>query len=132
MWKDKVLNPQLIKILFKDENLSLSRIKMRNVQLIIGIDLVCVMIFDLENYLTSPPAKWVEKGYNTVQMRLSFIQSSIRIAKMSGSNAVGTLNIEYTGKEFEVSHANEENDDRVMLHCGWIHVDKIEGYQEGV
>jgi len=130
MWKEKVINPQIIKSLFKDEDLSLERISMGDIQFVIGGALTCRMSYELENYLKNPPAKWVAKGCNTVQMQLAFIQATVRIAALSGSNAPGTLSIQVVETGFEVDYLNHENNDRLSLHCSWIHVDKVEGYMQ--
>jgi hypothetical protein len=36
MWQEKVMNPQLIKSIFKDDNLSLERIKVSDIRLVVG------------------------------------------------------------------------------------------------
>lgn len=130
MWQEKVLNPQIIKSLFKEDNLSLERIKMSDIQFVVGGTLICKVNYDLENYLRNPPTKWVAKGYNTVQVQLSFIESTVRIAELSGSTASGTLAIECVETGFEVNYLNHENSDRLTMPCNWIHVDKIEGYTQ--
>ncbi|WP_369810634.1 Imm50 family immunity protein [Hymenobacter cheonanensis] len=132
MWQEKVMNPQLIKSLFKDDYLSLERIKVSDIRFVIRGTLICILNYDLENYLTSPPAKWVAKGYNTVQMQLSLIQATVSIAELSGSSAAGTLSIECVEDGFDVAYVNHENDNKLVLHCSWIHVDKVEGYAQSI
>lgn len=130
MWQEKVINPQIIRSLFKDEDLSLERIVMGGIQFITGGTLICIMSYDLEKYLENPPAKWIARGCNTVQMQLSFIQSTVRRAELSGSNALGTLSIQVVETGFEVNYLNHENNDRLSLHCSWIHVDRVECYMQ--
>jgi hypothetical protein len=127
MWTQKVLNPQLIKSLFGDENLSLERIEMHEIKLIVGVDLLCVMSFDLEHYLQKPPVKWIQKGFNTVQMQLSFINSTVDFINLGGSSQTGALLIDDNGPGFIASYLSGDSS-RLSIGCNWIHVDKIEGY----
>lgn len=87
------------------------------------------IVFDLPDYPSSPPAKWVAQGFTTVQLTLScFGAEEIRLTGW-GTDVVGDLTLERVGDRTGVALNSPAA--TLTLTALVVDVQKISAYQQG-
>ena len=88
-----MLNPLIIKGIFKDEISSLKQVKMCRLALDFGAELLGKFYFDLNIFPISAPNKWLQRKCDTVSFNISLIDSKFTTLSIQGGAIVGDLEI---------------------------------------
>jgi hypothetical protein len=128
MWAEQVLNPKVISSIFKNDVPSLKEIKMQEIALLFSGDLLCRMSFDLKEFPSEAPLKWVQSKYNRVQISLALIEANVNHFSVGGGMLVGDLSIVLKDSEFEIEFKTDNGYLVFQASAKWIHVDKVSGY----
>ena len=128
MWTEHILNPLIIKSIFKDEIPSLKQIKMQRMNLDFGVDLLCRLYFDLKDFPISVPTKWLQRKCNTLQFHLSLTNSTFTTLSMQGGATIGDLEINFINQQFEFEFKNSDGKVHFIGSAKWIDVSEISAY----
>lgn len=90
MWYDLALNPEIVAHIYKNESPSLQEVSVSGVHL--NWDGPTVEItFNVKNFPSEPPEKWVQKGSNMVLITLQL--SSVNKVNIQGWDTENVLDI---------------------------------------
>ena len=128
MWTEHVLNPKLIQGIFKNEKPSLKQIRMKEIAVIFGSDLLCRIHFDLKDFPVEAPLKWIQSKYNKVQMSLALLNTDIVHFSAHGGDIEGDLSIIFDKSYFTIEFRDNTNELIFSATSKWINIDKISGY----
>ena len=128
MWKEHVLNPRLIPSIFKNKEPSLKQIQMQEIAITFGGDLQCRIHFDLKDFPSEAPEKWVQSKYNTVRMSLALIDADVKHFSVCGGVIIGDLSVVFENSSFEVEFKTDGAGLVFRATARWINVDKVSGY----
>ena len=131
MWTEHILNPQIVRSIFKEEIPSLNQIWLHRMSLEFGSDPTCNLGFDLNQFPNPAPAKWLQREFNTVQLNLRLINANLTMS-IQGGAMTGNLKINFINKQFEIEFKN--TDGRVCFDgtAQWIDVVSISAYQNAI
>jgi hypothetical protein len=121
IWIDHVLNPKTITSIYPAQAPSLDHVRLHELAILCGGDLQCRLRFDVADFPSPAPAKWVQQQYNTVQLTID------HCAIPSGSS-IGELRISYEADRFHVAFYLPGQGCVFRAAATWVHVDKITGY----
>jgi hypothetical protein len=130
MWIEHVLNSKTITSIYSTEYPSLAQVQLHDLSIICGADLQCKFRFDLKDFPANAPAKWVQQGYNTVQLTLNCIQAEVIQCTIPSGSGIGDLSIVYDGSRFQITFSIQPKKVVFQAAATWIHIDKISGYQK--
>ena len=130
MWIEHVLNPKTITSIYSTESPSLSQVQLHDLSIVCGADLQCKLRFDLKDFPTDAPVKWLNQRYNTVQLTLNCIQSEIVQCSIPSGSGIGDLSIVYDGSRFQITFSIQPKKVVFQAVTTWIHIYKISGYQK--
>jgi hypothetical protein len=128
MWIDHVLNPKTITSIYPAQAPSLRHVRLHELAIRCGDDLQCRLRFDLADFPVDAPAKWVQQQYNTVQLTLCFIQTTIDYCTIPSGSGIGDLCIRYEEDRFHVEFHTPLQGSVFRAAATWVQVDRIGGY----
>ena len=130
MWIEHVVNPKTITSIYSAEPPSLEQVQLFDISIICGGDLQCKLRFDLKEFPTDAPIKWIQRECNTVQLALNLIQTEIIQCTIPAGKGIGNLSIIYDENRFQISFNIQPQGIVFQATATWIHVDSISGYQQ--
>ncbi|RAK70353.1 Imm50 family immunity protein [Hymenobacter edaphi] len=130
MWIEHLVNPKTITSIYSAEPPSLAQVQLSEVAIVCGGDLQCKLHFDLKDFPTDAPIKWVQRKYNTVQLSLNLIQTELIQCTIPSGSGIGDLSIIHDGTRFQITFTTQPQGVVFQATATWIHVDNISGYQK--
>lgn len=88
-----------------------------------------VLTIDLSDYPESPPRKWLEAKYNTVQMKLSLDSVSTVALEGWGTDNVGDIALRRED-DGAITVTFESDHSQFSVRCGFVFVDAISAYRD--
>jgi hypothetical protein len=128
MWIDHILNPKTITSIYPAQAPSLAHVRLHELAILCGGDLQCRLRFDVADFPSPAPAKWVQQQYNTVQLTLAFLQATIDHCAIPSGSSIGELRISYEADRFHVAFYLPGQGCVFRAAATWVHADKITGY----
>ncbi|WP_191906369.1 Imm50 family immunity protein [Hymenobacter baengnokdamensis] len=130
MWIEHVLNPKTITSIYSTEPPSLEQVQLYELSITCGGTLQCKLHFNLKDFPTDAPIKWVQRKCNTVQLSLNLIQTELIQCNIPSGSGIGDLGIIYDGTRFHITFSTQSEGVVFQATATWIHVDNILGYQK--
>ncbi|WP_350308183.1 Imm50 family immunity protein [Solirubrum puertoriconensis] len=124
------MNSKTITSIYSAEPPSLEQVQLYGVSIICGGDLQCRLNFDLKDFPTDAPIKWVQRKCNTVQLSLNLIQTELIQCVIPSGSGIGDLDIIHDGGRFQITFTTQPQGVVFQATATWIHVDNISGYQK--
>ena len=123
-----LVNPEPIKAIFKDEQLDLNHINIATYAIDSINDSVTVS-FDLKNFPTVPPKKWILQKFNTVRIVLK-MHDIEELGCNYSFNYKDSACLLLDKKEEGISLSLLKEDDILFFKVKgkWLYLDKIKGY----
>lgn len=124
MWYTNAENPKSIEGIYGGEEPSLNDSYISNIEFENGKNPDLLISIQIKNFPSSPPAKWLEKGYDSVII-------SLRLMNLKSFHFTGSFELERT----DIYIVKSENDIRlrtangvIQLECSWLYIDSVSGY----
>jgi Immunity protein 50 len=130
MWTDFIENPKSLFSIFGEEIVSLSNAKLVETKIEYGLDLNISIRFDLSQYPSNPPKKWVINQNNTVQLTLNLVAAEIILFKTPKITAfIGTINITKNLDILSISFTDTEDENEIfMFKSKFIYLNNLTSY----
>jgi hypothetical protein len=128
LWIEHVLNPKTITSVYPTQAPSLAQVQLGELSIICGGTLTCRLSFDLRDFPTDAPTKWVQRKCNTVSLALSLTEVTIEQCVIPSGSGVGNLSIVHDGTGFEVAFSTKPQGVVFRARATWISVDSISAY----
>ena len=130
-WIEHVLNPKTITSIYPAQAPSLAQVRLHELSIICGEDLQCRLRFDLKDFPSEAPPKWVQRKCNTVQLALNLTQVTLDQCVIPSGNGVGDLSIVQEGMGFQVEFSTQSHGVVFRARATWIDVASISAYING-
>lgn len=130
-WIEHVLNPKIITSIYPAQAPSLAQVRMHELAIICGEDLQCQLRFDLKDFPSEAPSKWVQRKCNTVQLTINLTQVTLDQCVIPSGNGVGDLSIVREDTGFQVRFSTQSHGVVFRAWATWIDVASISAYING-
>jgi len=130
-WIEHVLNPKIITSIYPAQAPSLAQVRMHELAIICGEDLQCQLRFDLKDFPSEAPPKWVQRKCNTVQLTINLTQVTLDQCVIPSGNGVGDLSIVREDTGFQVRFSTQSHSVVFRAWATWIDVASISAYING-
>lgn len=130
MWLNLVEQAVTIKNIFKKDTVTLNNIKINRIEIDCLNGWNFKIYFDLNQYPSEPPLKWIENENNTVQIGLNLVENEIiNFQNIDFSLSYGNITITEDGNYKQLVFTNNQNHIIFNLKCKWIYIDSLIGYK---
>lgn len=132
MWSNLVEEAIILKNIFKNDIVTLDNVKIRKIEIDCLNGWSFKIHFDLSQFPSHPPLKWVENDYNTAKMSLNLLENEIlSFQNTDFSLSVGNMYITEFNNYKQVIFKNQNNNTIFNLKCKWIYIESLTGYNDG-
>lgn len=130
MWLNLVEQAETVKNIFKKDVVTLNNIKINRIEIDCLNGWNFKIYFDLNQYPSDPPLKWISNENNTVQIGLNLIENEIiNFQNIDFSLICGSISISEEDNYKLLFFSTKENLTVFSLRCKWIYIDSLIGYK---
>ncbi|MGX1810000.1 Imm50 family immunity protein [Nocardia sp. NPDC055321] len=128
-WLDLVVDPQPIRSVFKESEPSLTGISLQSLCMHRDGPRVTLRV-DLSSYPDNPPAKWVQRQANTVQVELMFVGVTEWSIQGIGVDSILSLDVSRIGGGIHAT-TGPDSVPQIIITAGALLVSSISAYLNG-